>query len=139
MKFLDTNIFLRFLVEPLTDEDRRKHAACVALFEAVAAGQAQITTSESILHEVLYVLCSSRQYGLSHSDAVARLRPLLSLRGFYLPQKRLFLTAVEMFASHGFLDFADAIAIVRSQAAKDDLLSYDRDFDRVPGIKRLEP
>jgi predicted nucleic acid-binding protein len=139
VNFLDTNVFLRFLVEPLTDDDRRKYAACLALFNDVAAGNSQITTSEAILHEVLYVLCSARQYGLSHEDAVSRLRPILALRGFHLPQRRTLLRAVELFASHGFLDFADAVAIARSQAAGDDLLSYDRDFDRVPGVMRLEP
>ncbi len=139
MKFLDTNVFLRFLVEPATDEDRRKHAACMALFNDVADGAVQITTSEAILHELLYVLCSPRQYGLSHEDAVARLRPILTLRGFHLSQKRTLLRAVELFEAHAFLDFADAIAVTRSQEAGDELLSYDRDFDKVAGAERREP
>ena len=139
MKFLDTNVFLRFLVEPATDDDRRKHAACMTLFNDVAAGAVQITTSEAILHELLYVLCSPRQYGLSHEDAVARLRPILSLRGFHLSQKRILLRAVELYESHSFLDFADAIAITRAQEAADELLSYDRDFDKVTGVERHEP
>ncbi|HEX5370208.1 MAG TPA: PIN domain-containing protein [Dehalococcoidia bacterium] len=139
MKFLDTNVFLRFLVEPATDDDRRKQAACLALFNDVAAGATQITTSEAILHELLYVLCSSRQYRLSHEDAVARLRPILALRGFHLSQKRTLLHAVELFEAYAYLDFADAVAITRSQEGGDELLSYDRDFDKVPGAERHEP
>ena len=139
MKFLDTNVFLRFLVEPATDEDSRKHAACMTLFQDVADGSAQITTSEAILHELFYVLCSPRQYALSHEDAVARMRPILALRGFHLAQKRTLLRAVDLFEAHAFLDFADAIAVTRSQEAGDDLLSYDGDYDKVPGAERHEP
>ena len=139
MKFLDSNIFLRYLVAPPTVEDRRKQEACQALFLAVARGEEQITASESILHEVLYVLCSPRQYKLTHQDAVGRLRPVLSLRGFHLPQKRLLMNAVELFSVHSFLDFADTVAIVHSQEIGDDLLSYDTGFDAVPGVQRQEP
>jgi predicted nucleic acid-binding protein len=139
VKFLDTNVFLRFLVEPVTDADRRKHSACRALFSDVAAGDTQITTSEAILHEVFYILCSPRQYGLAHEDAVARLRPILALRGFHLAQKRVVLNAAELFAAHGSLDFADALAIAHTSASGDELLSYDRDFDRIPDVSRREP
>lgn len=139
MKFLDTNVFLRYLIDPATEADKRKHQSCTKLFGDVQSGTVKITTCESVFHEVLYVLCSSRQYRLSHEDAAARLRPLLALRAFHLPRKRLFTRALELFTAHSFLDFADAMCIVQSQAGGDELLSYDEDWDDVPGIERLEP
>lgn len=139
MKFLDTNVFLRYLVKPQTSLDRQKHQACLKLFQEAADGKASITTSESILHETLYVLCSRRQYKLTHEEAAARLRPLLSLRSFHLPKKRLFTKALDVFASSNFLDFADAMSIAHVQATGQELISYDTDFDKVSGVKRAEP
>jgi hypothetical protein len=48
MKFLDTNIFLRYLVAPQTDEDQRKYERCLTLFQDAEAGRIEITTSESM-------------------------------------------------------------------------------------------
>lgn len=38
------------------------------------------------------------------------------------------------------LDFADALIAARTlEAGQSDLYSFDRDFDRIPGILRKEP
>jgi predicted nucleic acid-binding protein len=92
-----------------------------------------------VFHEILYVLCSSRQYRLSHVEAAARIRPLLALRAFHLRQKRLFAQALELFATYNLLDFADAMSIAHVQATKAELISYDTDFDGVPETERSEP
>ncbi len=139
MKFLDTNIFLRYLVEPQTPADELRHQACIRLFQEAAAGKISITTSESVLHEVFYVLCSPRQYKLTHAEAIARMQPLLSLKNFRLPKKRLFARAIDVFAQNSFLDFADAMSTVYCQTLGYELISYDGDFDKIPHIKRTEP
>lgn len=136
MIFLDTNIFLRFL----TRDDAAKAAACLALFQRVQAGTEEATTSEVVLAEVAYVLSSPRQYGLGHADIAARLRPLVGLRGLKLPYKRRLLHALDLYGTYPHLDFEDCLTVAQiEQQGLATLVSYDRGFDRVPGIARTEP
>lgn len=136
MRFLDANVILRYL----TKDDAEKAAACFALFQRIKQGEEEVLTAEVILHEVLYVLTSSKQYNLSHGEASARLRPVLTLRGFRIPNKRLYLRALDIFASSSFLDFGDALAVayMENQGIQE-ILSYDTDFDRIKSVRRTEP
>lgn len=136
MRFLDANVFLRYLVPG----DQAKTQACFALFQRVKAGEEIVTTSEAIVAEVVYVLRSRAHYGLPPVEISARLRPILTLRGLKLPQKRLYIRALDIYASSPFLDFEDALTVAHMERRGiNEILSYDTDFDRVPGITRLEP
>ncbi|MBI2941107.1 MAG: type II toxin-antitoxin system VapC family toxin [Chloroflexi bacterium] len=137
MRFLDTNIILRFL----TRDDEAKAQACLALFERVERGQEEITLSEAILTEVCYVLSSSRHtYQLKREEIRARLLPLLNLRGLHLRDKRLYLRALDLYVQYPRLDIEDAVSVARMEAAQiTEIYSYDTDFDGIPTLKRLEP
>ena len=142
MRFLDTNVILRYL----TRDDEEKAKACFKLFQRVNQGEEELFTCESIVAEVVYVLSSTRApYRLSHDEIRARLVPILSLRGLRLPQKRVYIEALDIYASSPFLDFEDALAedalavVHMERQGMTEIVSYDRDFDRVAGIKRLEP
>ncbi len=140
MRFADTNIFLRYLVRPVTDADQARAAACRALVERVSTSEEEITTSEAVLAEIVYVLSSRRQYGLTPDEIVARLKPIVMLPGLKITQKRVYLRALDIYASHADLDFEDAITIaIVERMEQSDLYSYDTVFDRVSGITRLEP
>lgn len=140
MRYLDANIFLRFLVRPVTPADQVRAEACRALFERLRDATETATTSEAVLAEVAYVLVSPRQYALSAADVSVRLKPLVALPGLKLAHKRRFLRALDLFATHPKLDFEDALssAIVERLPARE-LYSYDCDFDAVVGITRVEP
>jgi uncharacterized protein len=136
MNLLDANVFLRYL----TRDDERKAEQCRRLFQALDHGQAEAITTEVILHEVLYVLTARAHYHLTHEEAAARLRPLLSLRGLHIPNKRRYLRALDIYASYPQFDFPDAISIALMEAAGiEAIASYDTDFDDWPGIRRVEP
>jgi predicted nucleic acid-binding protein len=139
VRFADANISLRYLSQLMTAIDRRRFAACAALFARVQRGDEEITTSEAILAEVFFVLTSPRQYGLTVADVAARLDPILALRGLKLPGKRSYRRALSLLASHPNLGFEDALIAAKLQQSKMRLLSYDSDLDRVPGITREEP
>lgn len=135
MMFLDANIFIRYL----TRDDPTKVQACLELLQRVQAGE-QATTSEVILAEVAYVLSSPRLYKLSHADVSARLRPLLLLRGLQFPNKRRVLRALDLYGTHPQLDFEDCLTAAQiEQQGIDTLIRYDRGFDRLAVVKRLEP
>ncbi len=136
MKFVDANIFLR----AITGDDRVKAAACVALFRRAELGEEELTTCEAVITEVVYVLSSRGVYRLSHAEVQSRFAPLLRLRGLRLPAKQVYLRALDLYAVHPGLDFEDVLAVAHmEQAGIDELLSYDRDFDRIAGLRRSEP
>ena len=139
VRFADANIFLRYLAQPVTAVDQTRFAACSALFARVGRGDAAITTSEAVLAEVLYVLTSPRQYGLTPADAAALLELILAMRGLRLPGKRLYRRALDLFVTYPGLGFEDALTVAPLQQTGQRLLSYDADFDGVPGIVREEP
>ncbi len=87
MKFLDTNVILRYL----TRDDEAKAEACYRLFQRASRGEEELFTCEAIVTEVVYVLSSRRVlYRLSHEEIRARLAPILAIRGLRLPQKRVY-------------------------------------------------
>ena len=137
MRFLDTNVILRYL----TWDDETKAQACYELFQRVKQGEEELFTCEAIVTEVVYVLSSPRApYQLSHEEIRARLLPILTLRGLRLPQKRLYLRALDLYASSPFLDFEDSLAVAHMERqGVREIVSYDKDFDRVTGVQRVEP
>lgn len=137
MRFLDTNVILRYL----TRDDEAKAEACYRLFQKVGQGEEELFTCEAIVTEVVYVLSSQRApYRLSHEEIRARLVPILTLRGLRLPQKRVYLAALDSYASSPFLDFEDALAAAHMEREGiEEIVSYDKDFDLLPGLRRVEP
>ena len=136
MKFLDTNIFVRYLAA----DDEAKTEACFELFQRLGRGAETATTSETVIAEVVYVLSSRSLYKLDHDEIAARLAPLLSLRGLRLRDKRTYFRALNLYAANSFLNFEDALTVAHMERLDiSEVLSYDTDFDRIPGISRREP
>ena len=55
-------------------------------------------------------------------------------------KKRIYLHALDIYASSPFLDFEDALAIAHmARRGVTEIVSYDRDFDRIAGLRRAEP
>jgi predicted nucleic acid-binding protein len=140
MRFLDTNVVLRFLVDPSTPMEQAKHVAATVLFQRVQRGELRVRITESVLTEILNVRCSRRQFGLSHQDAAARVSPILRLRGVRIPRKQVCLRALAIFAVYCRVDLEDALVIAHMEhEGETELYSYDTDFGGVAGITRIEP
>ncbi len=136
MKFLDSNIFLRYL----TQDDPDKSAACFALFKDIREDKVKATTCEAVISEVVYVLASRVSYNLPRADIRARLTVVLGLRGLKLPHRSVYLRALDLYVAYPALDFEDALCVAHMERAGiTEIESYDRDFDRVPGTTRGEP
>ncbi len=134
-QFVDTNIFLRHL----TKDDPKKAKVCLELFRKAELGEVVLTTSETVIAEVVYVLSSKRTYNLPHNAIKKRLRSLLSLKGFKLSHQQIYLRALELYAAYQ-IDFEDCLSIAHMERQQlKEIYSYDQDFDQVTGVKRLEP
>jgi len=136
VRFVDSNIFLRYLAAG----DPAKSRACFDLFQRVQAGKEAVTTCEAVVTEVAYVLRSAAHYGLMPDEIGARLRPILSLRGLKLAQKGTYIRALDLWASYPAVDFEDVLSVAHMERqGLDEILSYDKDFDRIAGVRRFEP
>ena len=141
MIFLDTNVIVRYLVQPSTTELRAMSEAAKALFAAVERGEEEITTTEVVLHEAAYVLASKAHYGLPVAYITTALATILRLPGFRLPrgEKRRFLQALDLWTTYPTLGYADALVATTATLRGATLATFDRDFDRIPGISRWQP
>lgn len=137
MEFLDTNVILRYL----TRDDEAKAEACYELFDQVRQGNVQLFTCEAVITEVVYILSSPRlSYQLSRAEIRTRLLPILSLQGLMIPNMPIYIRALDIYVDHPQLDIEDAIAVAyMERIGVAQIVSYDRDFDRVEGIERIEP
>jgi predicted nucleic acid-binding protein len=136
MRLLDTNLLIRYL----TNDDPVKAQAVGRLLQAVKNGTEQVATTEVVIAEVTFVLSSPQLYNLSPADIVARLAPILRMRGIRMPRKRTVLRALVLYGQHPAFDFSHALLVAMAeQTGMTTILSYDHDFDSVPGITREEP
>lgn len=136
MRLIDTNIIIRYL----TKDDPVKAAACQRLIQDIKSGKDRAETTESVIAEAVYILSSPKHYNLSHDDVVTNLAPIVQLRGLTVPRKRVLLRALELYRQYRHLDFEDCINVATVEATSSStIVSYDRGFDKVPGLTRQEP
>jgi len=130
--YLDTNIFLRFLIADST----KAHESCQELFQLIEERRIKAVTSSLVFAEIVWVLGSFYKFPRSKiSDALA-----IFVRSPIFFNDRFDLgAAIEAYASHP-VKFIDALIasnpFLRRGTAV--LVSYDKDFDRL-NIKRIEP
>lgn len=132
--FLDTNIILRFL---LRDEEA-KFQRCFDLLKRAERGEEKLETSDLVISEVVWIL-ESKPYGLDRDRIRDLVLPIVQLRGLRLSGKRVFERAFQVYGDKA-IDFIDAYnAATMERRGLNEIYSYDPDFDRVPGITRVEP
>lgn len=133
--FIDATIFLRYL----TADDSQAHQACLSLLQQAERNEVNLVTSEGVISQVVYALSSPKHYQLSRSRIKVALSRLLLLLGLKMPQRQVCLRALDLYAKHP-LDFEDCLALAHmDQQNLTQIYSYDRGFDRIAGIQRLEP
>lgn len=133
--FLDTNILIRYL----TKDDPEKAARAYAFLLQVEQGTTLATTAEAVIAEVVYVLSSKALYNVPRPTISQRLTAIIDLPGLRLPNKPIYRRALDLYATT-HLDFVDCVVVAQMERAKlTQLLSFDQDFDKIPGITRVEP
>ena len=135
MQIVDTNIFIRFL----TNDDPKKANACRQLLNRAEQGKIELQTSESIIAEIVFVLESKRLYNLSRTEIYDRLLPILTIDSLKVSYKNSIIRALEIYANEK-IHFEDAVLVALAErlGAKE-IFSYDKGFDKVDNVKRIEP
>jgi len=131
--YVDANVILRFLTG---DPPEMAEQAC-ALFKAVEQGNLILVVDEIVIAEVVWVLRSF--YNHPPREIARVVQELLSHEGLEARDKASLLTALSLFAEKN-VDFADAlVAVHMARQDIEEIYSFDRHFDRLPGILRRSP
>lgn len=141
MILIDANVLLRYFVHS-SDLDRNPQIPVArALIEAAERGEIELSTTGVVLHEAAYLMTAKAHYGMPVASVVAALTTLLHLPGFWLPagEKKRYLDALELWARYPALGFADSLLATVALETESELASFDRDFDRVPGLRHWIP
>ena len=133
MRFLDTNIFIRFL----TDDDPEKADACEKIFKKAVKKEETLFTTDMVIAEIVWVLESF--YKLPKNEVQDKVEKILNTPNLICPHKDLILIALTLYSEKN-IDYIDAYnALILKEKGIEELYSYDKDYDRIDWLIRLEP
>lgn len=133
MKFIDTNIILRYL----TKDDPQKEKKCAELFQRTSMGKEVLFTSSLVIAEVVWVL--ERFYKLNRTQVAVYIEKILNTPFLECDEKDVLFSAVGLYSLKK-IDFIDAYnAVIIESKSIDTIYSYDFHFDLIPPLKRIEP
>ena len=133
LPILDTNVILRHLL----GDDAQQSPRSTALLMQIEQGSLRVRVTDIVIFETVFTL--HRRYHLAKKDIAAAVLPLLQLRGIVLPGKRQYEEVFRLFIDLN-LPFADAYhAVFAERIGERQVISFDRHFDLIPGIERVEP
>jgi predicted nucleic acid-binding protein len=131
LAFLDTNVFLRHLRQDHPEFSPK----ATAYFALIEQRKVEVRTSDLVVFEAVYTL--QRTYKQPKAAIRDALLPLLELPGIRLPGKRRYRRVFDRYVNLN-LSFADAYhAVLMEDEKLGEVVSFDAEFDRVPGIKRV--
>jgi len=132
-RFIDTNIFLRYL----TKDDPSKYDKCREIFKKAIEGKITLVTSGMVIAELIWTLLS--YYKIAKADIVEKVTIIVSTENLYIPDKNIIADALVLYSRKN-IDYIDAYnAVFMKYHGLDKIYSYDRDFDAIEGVKRMEP
>ena len=131
--FLETNIFLRHLRGDHPDFSPR----ATALLQRIEQGSLKVRTADTVIFETVFTL--ERVYRQSKEAIRNAFLPLIELPGIILPGKRRVRRVFAYYIEKN-ISFADAYhAVLTESFGLEQIVSFDRDFNRISSITRVEP
>ncbi len=133
MRIIDANIILRYLTNDVQDQAERAGE----LLAKVEAGSEEVLLPDIILADIIWVL--EGYYKQSREQIREWITTILSMRGLRFSDKSVALDALDIYVDLG-IDWSDAF--VTGQMINHGIMeiySFDRHFDRIGAIKKIEP
>ena len=132
-KFVDTNVFLRYL----TKDDSSKYERCRELFKRVLEGETAISTSGMVIAELIWTLLS--YYRVPKAEVIEKVSVILGTENLFIPDKDVLADALVLYARRN-IDFIDAYnAVFMKYQGLREIYSYDEDFETIEDVERKEP
>ncbi len=134
-RLIDANVLLRHF----TGDNTAQSPAATALLQLVARGEEQVWTTPLVVAEVVWVL-SGPVYGATRTDIATKLTEFIQRSGVRVVDAGILVDALTLFAEQPRLSFIDAfLGVLALRSPGQGIFSWDRDFDRIPGVRRIEP
>ena len=133
LPFLDTHILLRHLLQDVPEQSARASA----YIRRIEDGAQTARIADTVVFEAVFTL--QRSYRIPKAEIAAALLPLIELPGIVLPGKRRFRIAFSCYVDLN-ISFGDAYhaALMRSLGLTQ-MVTFDREIERVSEITRVEP
>jgi predicted nucleic-acid-binding protein len=133
MIFIDTNIFLRYFEK----EDEMTYRKTERLFTEIVNGSITGISTSLVIAEVVWIL--DKFYNWEKEEICNNINLILSTPNIIFKERAILLEAINKYAERN-MSFIDAYDYSYMKANKvDEIYSLDRDFDKLPDIKRLKP
>jgi predicted nucleic acid-binding protein len=131
--FIDTNIFLRYL----TKDDPVQYPRCRNLFKKAQHGEMLLVTSTLVIAELIWTLAS--HYQVSKEQIIEKISIIIGSVAVQIPDKEIIAEALVIYARKN-VDYIDAYnAVLLRHLNLKAIYSYDKDFDKLETVQRLEP
>lgn len=128
----DTNLFVALLAGPA----HPLHGRSLDLFRRVAGGELSLIVTPVVVAELVYV--ASATIGWDRAQVAEHLGSLLDADGILLADEPTVVRALALYGTTSGLDFADAyLAAAALEVGPPVVASFDSDFDRVAGVRRI--
>lgn len=133
--FVDTNIFLRHLL----NDDPVQSPACRQVFTSIEQKELVGWTTALTIAEIVFVASNPKTYAAPRASIRDAVLPLIRLPNLRVERKTLYPRIFDLFVSLP-IDYVDAYhaALIETSVSRQ-LISFDRDFDRVSTVERNEP
>ena len=126
------------IVRLLSGDDAEKAERVAVLLERAERGELQLTALDTTIFDVFVVLTSPRLYAMPPALAAVALATLLQNPGLRVENRATLLRAIDLAPTMGSLGDAMIVAAMEREGTTE-VYSWDRGFDRVAWITRLEP
>ena len=133
MRTIDANVILRFLTNDLPDQANQ----AASLLKKVENKQEQVFLPDIILADIIWIL--EGYYKQSREQVRDWIIAILSLPGLEFPSKKVAFNALDIYVENR-IDWSDAFTAGQMIAQGiTEIISFDKHFDSIKGIIRIEP
>jgi len=128
--FVDTNVFLRFLL----GDDIPQHQLAHRLFQKAEAGKLNLWTTDIVILEIVWTLKSFYKY--PNVGIKKTVSGILALKNLQVTNSHFLLQALEDFTSKN-IDFTDAYNFQLAIKEGKKILSFDDDFRKLGPVANI--
>lgn len=130
---IDANIVLRLL----TGDPPQEAESVYNLFSRAAKNEIKLHLDAWTLAEIVFTL--ERTYKVGRKDIASELLEFIAMPGLVVSNSEHVTEALGVYGERN-ISFGDCwLGVVMHQAGRRIIVSFDRDFDRLDWVKRVEP
>lgn len=132
MRTIDANVILRYLTNDVAEQAKQAEE----LLKRVETGDEDVFLPDIILADIIWIL--EGYYKQAREDIREWITAILSLQGLIFSNKDTALNALDIYVDKK-IDWSDAFTTSQMlQQEITEIYSFDKHFDRIDGIVRIE-